>query len=191
MNIKRLIALTTYFAICSCSVSAKNYTVTSPNGKNVVTVSNGIHLSIRHDNKIIAEVNANIVGIQSIHNIQGARIKKIDESVTAPFYRQTEFQSVANQIDLKLRKEFGMQVRAYDEGIAYRFYTTNKKETVIVDEIADFHFPEDNKAWLAYSTNDEKPFAMAFQNYYNETRLSKAKTNTLFCLLLSKVMVLR
>ncbi len=180
MNIKRLIALTTYFAICSCSVSAKNYTVTSPNGKNVVTVSNGIHLSIRHDNKIIAEVNANIVGIQSIHNIQGARIKKIDESVTAPFYRQTEFQSVANQIDLKLRKEFGMQVRAYDEGIAYRFYTTNKKETVIVDEIADFHFPEDNKAWLAYSTNDEKPFAMAFQNYYNETRLSKAKNKYAF-----------
>ena len=180
MNIKRLIALTTYFAICSCSVSAKNYTVTSPNGKNVVTVSNGIHLSIRHDNKIIAEVNANIVGIQSIHNIQGARIKKIDESVTAPFYRQTEFQSVANQIDLKLRKEFGMQVRAYDEGIAYRFYTTNKKETVIVDEIADFHFPEDNKAWLAYSTNDEKPFAMAFQNTYHETLLSETKDKYIF-----------
>jgi alpha-glucosidase len=51
---------------------------------------------------------------------------------------------------------------------------------VIVDEIADFHFPEDNKAWLAYSTNDEKPFAMAFQNTYHETLLSETKDKYIF-----------
>ena len=73
-----------------------------------------------------------------------------------------------------------MHVRAYDEGVAYRFYTTSKKEAVITDEMADFCFPEDSKAWLAYSTNDQKPFAMAFQNYYDETLLTEAKDKYAF-----------
>jgi alpha-glucosidase len=74
----------------------------------------------------------------------------------------------------------GLQVRAYNEGIANRFYTTNKGMTIVNNEKADFCFPEDCKAWLAYSTNDEKPFAMAFQNVYDETLLSAAANKYAF-----------
>ncbi len=112
--------------------------------------------------------------------VKGARTSRIAESIQAPFYRQRKIDIEGKQIDLKLRDGFGMQVRAYDGGVAYRFYTTNKKGTIIADETADFHFPENAKAWLAYSTNDEKPFAMAFQNYYDETLLSKAKDKYIF-----------
>ena len=83
-------------------------------------------------------------------------------------------------MDLRFSNGVGLQVRAYDEGVAYRFYTTRKGETVVSDETADFCFPKDSRAWLAYSTNDEKPFAMAFQNYYHETRLSEAKDKYAF-----------
>ena len=70
---------------------------------------------------------------------------------------------------------FGLQVRAYDEGVSYRFYTTRKGETIIKNEIAEYDFGSDAKAWLAYSTNKEKPFAMAFQNTYHETLLAEAQ----------------
>ena len=196
MNLKKLLALATLFIIYGSHLSAKVYTVSSPDGRNVVTVDDGLNITISHSGKQVMTIKADqtyclfphweqnvpTLGLKRSHtgNIKGARTSRIAESIQAPFYRQRKFDIEGNQLDLKLRDGFGMQVRAYDEGVAYRFYTTNKKGTIIADETADFCFPEDAKAWLAYSTNDEKPFAMAFQNYYDETHLSKAKDKYIF-----------
>ena len=196
MNLKKLLALATLFIIYGSNLSAKDYTVSSPNGKNVATVDDSLNITVSHSGKQVMTIKADqtyclfphweqnvpTLGTKHSHtgNIKGARTSRIAETIQAPFYRQRKFDIEGNQLDLKLRDGFGMQVRAYDEGVAYRFYTTNKKGTVIADETADFCFPEDAKAWLAYSTNDEKPFAMAFQNYYDETHLSKAKDKYIF-----------
>ena len=196
MNLKKLLALATLFIIYGSNLSAKDYTVSSPNGKNVATVDDSLNITVSHSGKQVMAIKADqtyclfphweqnvpTLGLKRSHtgNIKGARTSRIAESIQAPFYRQRKFDIEGNQLDLKLRDGFGMQVRAYDEGVAYRFYTTNKKGTIIADETADFCFPEDAKAWLAYSTNDEKPFAMAFQNYYDETHLSKAKDKYIF-----------
>ena len=196
MKLKTLITLATLSIISSGRMEAKDYTVASPNGKVAVTVSSDGNLSVTRDGKSVVDVRADIVlqqysgRIQPVYaqntscfsgkNIKYIGKKQIAETIHAPFYRQKSFQISGNQIDLGLNGGFGIQVRAYDEGVAYRFYTTNKKETIIADEIADFRFPNDDKAWLAYSTNDDKPFAMAFQNYYDETLLSKAKDKYIF-----------
>ena len=195
-NLKKLLALATLFILYGSNLSAKDYTVSSPNGKNVATVDDSLNITVSHSGKQVMAIKADqtyclfphweqnvpTLGLKRSHtgNIKGARTSRIAESIQAPFYRQRKIDIEGKQIDLKLRDGFGMQVRAYDEGVAYRFYTTNKKGTIIADETADFHFPENAKAWLAYSTNDEKPFAMAFQNYYNETHLSKAKDKYIF-----------
>ena len=196
MNLKKLLALATLFIIYGSNLSAKDYTVSSPNGKNVATVDDSLNITVSHSGKQVMAIKADqtyclfphweqnvpTLGLIRSHtgNIKGARTSRIAESIQAPFYRQRKIDIEGNQLDLKLRDGFGMQVRAYDEGVAYRFYTTNKKGTIIADETADFHFPENAKTWLAYSTNDEKPFAMAFQNYYDETHLSKAKDKYIF-----------
>ena len=196
MNLKKLLALATLFIIYGSNLSAKDYTVSSPNGKNVATVDDSLNITVSHSGKQVMTIKADqtyclfphweqsvpTLGTKHSHagTVKGARASRIAESIQAPFYRQRKIDIEGKQIDLKLRDGFGMQVRAYDEGVAYRFYTTNKKGTIIADETADFHFPENAKAWLAYSTNDEKPFAMAFQNYYDETHLSKAKDKYIF-----------
>ena len=156
---------------------AKDYTVTSPNGKNVATVDDSLSITVSHSGKTVVTVKArqNFVGNKKL-----AETKHISETIVTPFYRQSEIRTEGNQMDLKLSDAFGLQVRACDEGVAYRFYTTNKKITIIENEMADFVFPDDSKAWLAYSTNDEKPFAMAFQNTYHETLLSETKDNYIF-----------
>ena len=174
---KPLIMLATIFVLGGSPAPAKDYSVTSPNGKNVVTVSDGITLSVTHRGKDVLKVEA---GLNSVRLLGHARQLNRKETITAPFYRQKDFSVSYNQLDFKLANGFGLQVRAYDEGVAYRFYTTNKKETIIVDEIAELSFPNDSKAWLGYSTNDEKPFAMAFQNYYDETLLSEAQDKYAF-----------
>ena len=187
---RQLLALAAFMCIGGGQISAKDYTVASPNGQNVVTVNDGLTIRVSHADQKIVSVNAGLLSQRDGSSVTSLISQKnrpsvirpsvISEHIAAPFYRQKEFTVAYSQLDLKLSGGFGLQVRAYDEGVAYRFYTTNKRETIITDETADFCFPEDSKAWLAYSTNDEKPFAMAFQNYYDETLLSEAKDKYAF-----------
>ena len=176
----RLLTLATLLIIGGSQASARDYTITSPNGKNVVTVSDGITISVSHNGQDVVSVMAGLSGQSGISGLNKKTSTAQIETITAPFYRQKNFTVSYRQMDFRLKNGFGLQVRAYDEGVAYRFYTTNKKETIITDEIADFCFPEDAKAWLAYSTNDQKPFAMAFQNFYDETLLSQAQDKYAF-----------
>ena len=177
MRQKKLLTFATLFFMMGGSAMAKDYTVTSPNGKNVATVDDSLSITVSHSGKTVVTVKArqDFVGNKKL-----VETKHISETIVTPFYRQSEIRTEGNQMDLKLSGGFGLQVRACDEGVAYRFYTTNKKITIIENEMADFVFPDDSKAWLAYSTNDEKPFAMAFQNTYHETLLSETKDKYIF-----------
>ena len=178
MRKKKLLTLATLFIILGGSAMAKDYTVTSPNGKNVATVNDSLSITVSHSGKTVVTIKARQAHAGNIKKLAGT--KHMTETIQAPFYRQNKIWTEGNQMDLTLNDGFGLQVRACNEGVAYRFYTTNKKVTIIKDEMADFVFPHDSKAWLAYSTNDDKPFAMAFQNYYDETLLSKAKDKYAF-----------
>ena len=178
MRKKKLLTLATLFIILGGSAMAKDYTVTSPNGKNVATVNDSLSITVSHSGKTVVTIKARQAHAGNIKKLAGS--KHMTETIQAPFYRQNKIWTEGNQMDLTLNDGFGLQVRACNEGVAYRFYTTNKKVTIIKDEMADFVFPHDSKAWLAYSTNDDKPFAMAFQNYYDETLLSKAKDKYAF-----------
>lgn len=108
------------------------------------------------------------------------RRKKIEDKVESPFYRFKEFIAACNELDLKLQGGFGVTFRAYDDGVAYRFYTTVASEVTVKDEMAEFNFPQDYTAYLPYTTNDKKPMAMAFQNVYDITPLSKAQPKLAF-----------
>lgn len=112
--------------------------------------------------------------------VAGAQRKKVKEHIEAPFYRFKAFVAQCNELDLKLKGGFGVTFRAYDEGVAYRFYTTRKAETIVRGEVAEFNFAGDHTAYLPYTTNDKKPMAMAFQNVYEVTPLSKAQDKLAF-----------
>ena len=184
MNLKTLITFATLFIICGNKAIAKDYIVSSPNGKLTVTVSDNGHLNVTHNGNDVVSIDADMALKGTATCFSGKNIKylgkkQLKETIRSPFYRQSSFQMNGNQIDIRLNGGIGLQVRAYDEGVAYRFFTT-RKEAVIDNETAHFRFPSDSKAWLAYSTNDHKPFAMGFQNYYDETPLSKAKDKYAF-----------
>lgn len=108
------------------------------------------------------------------------RRKKIEDKVESPFYRFKEFVAACNELDLKLQGGFGVTFRAYDDGVAYRFYTTVASEVTVKDEVAEFNFLQDYTAYLPYTTNDKKPMAMAYQNVYDVTPLSKAQPKLAF-----------
>ena len=109
-----------------------------------------------------------------------SKTKKMIQDVDAPFYRFKSFQAVCNEMNLKLKGEYGVCFRVYNEGVAYRFYTSSKEDLIIKNEIAEFRFAGDYTAYLPYSTNKEKPMAMACQNTYEVKPLSEAPQELAF-----------
>ena len=165
----------------------KKYQLQSPDGKiNVeITVGNDISYQVSYENSII--LSNSIIdlitpqgAIGTKAHVNGVQKKKIVDKVESPFYRFKEFVAECNELNLKLKNGFGIVFRAYNEGIAYRFYSNLKQGTTILNEVAELNFPQDFTAYLPYTTNEKKPMAMAFQNIYDVTPLSKAQDKLAF-----------
>ncbi|MBR1448923.1 MAG: glycoside hydrolase family 97 protein [Prevotella sp.] len=170
---KQLKHLTLALLLLVCSSTwAKDYVVTSPDGRLSVATADGAILRLSRDGQSLASVTARL---WETKGIRSARQTVVQETINAPFYRQKCFSASAHQLELKLGNDLSLQIRVYNEGVAYRFVTSRKGDYVIDNEQADFAFPEETKAWLSYTTNAEKPFAMAFQNTYHETLLRDAR----------------
>lgn len=166
----------------------KKYALSSPDGKLKVevTAGNGLSYQVMHENDtILSHSNIGLVladgtTIGNNSQVTGIKRKKVRDNVESPFYRFKEFIATCNELNLKLKGDFGITFRAYNEGVAYRFYTTQKTEVTIKEEVAEFNFNQDYTAYLPYTTNDKKPMAMAFQNVYDVTPLSKVQPKPAF-----------
>ena len=172
----------------SLAAKEKKYVLSSPDGTLKVEISAGNELVyqvmhgndtiLSHSNIALVLEDGTIVG--RTPRITGERRKKIKDNIESPFYRFKEFVATGNELDLKLKGGFGIIFRAYNEGVAYRFYTTQSSDIIIKEEQAEFNFKEDYTAYLPYTTNDKQPMAMAFQNVYDITPLSKAQPKLAF-----------
>ena len=58
MNLKKLLAVATLFIIYGSHLSAKVYTVSSPDGRNVVTVDDGLNITVSHSGKQVMTIKA-------------------------------------------------------------------------------------------------------------------------------------
>ena len=183
-----ILSLLLFIGNAPLAAKVKNYTLSSPDGGLKVEISTGDGLSYRimHENDTILShsniglvlADGTLVGKSS--RVTRERRKKIEDKVESPFYRFKEFVATGNELDLKLKGGFGIIFRAYNEGVAYRFYTTQSSDIIIKEEQAEFNFKEDYTAYLPYTTNDKQPMAMAFQNVYDITPLSKAQPKLAF-----------
>lgn len=172
----------------SFAAKEKKYVLSSPDGTLKVEISAGNELAyqvmhgndtiLSHSNIGLVLEDGTIVG--KTPRITGERRKKIKDNIESPFYRFKEFVATGNELDLKLKGGFGIIFRAYNEGVTYRFYTTQSSDIIIKEEQAEFNFKEDYTAYLPYTTNDKKTMAMAYQNVYDITPLSKAQPKLAF-----------
>lgn len=184
-----LFAITLLLCITTGQLHANNsVTIASPNGKLEVKVEMGQTLtySITHSGDLILSPSAigmtlsdgKELGAQP--RLTSKKIKRQTEQITSPFHRVPSFQTAYSEADLTFSGGFSVTFRVYNEGVAYRFRTQIKKDIEVVNEQAQFAFPADYTGWLAHTTNDKEPFAMAFQNTYNVTPLSKANPTLAF-----------
>ena len=187
-NMKRIVLLLTLPILF---LSAKAQQLTSPNGQIKVDINvSGEQLSYTvyegelsdrvvyvKDNKIAIsfdEMGKNEFRIGKSHHEK--------EHITAPNYRQAKFDVEYNKLVVKSKNGVNVEFRAYDTGVAYRFFTTSMKEKLwrVLDEVAEFNFSADHMTYLPYSTNEKNPMAMAFQATYDEAPLSQTRNKLAF-----------
>ena len=113
----------------------QEYNVASPSGKLNMTVQTGKSLSysLSVDGETVMTDCAMSMTLADSRVLgHDARIRKaekaaVNETINSPFYRQSSFETAYNSLLLKFTGDWSLEIRAYDDGVAYRFLTDFRK----------------------------------------------------------------
>ena len=166
-----------------------HYEVSSPNGKVKVAVtnSNTIKWSVTYDGKTVllpSEINIQLrqanktLGLGKIGKVSK---KQIQSSFNNPFYKKATISDNYGQLLLYTNQKFTIEVRAYNDGAAYRLISGHSKSTMVVNEVAEYCFDADYQAFVPYvnDTRGGERYCYSFESYYDEQPLSKMFTDSL------------
>lgn len=171
--------------ICTAGLKAKDFTLTSPDGKlkATITTDSKITYSISY-NEIQVIVPSEIALTLGNGTVLGQnpkltkQIRKtINETISTVAYRKSTVKNNCNQLTLTFKEGYSIDFRAFDNGFAYRFnLALGKNEVIIKDEIAQFNFAEDYPTYYAHSNSPgsvETQLSCSFENHYNHTPMSQ------------------
>lgn len=185
--------------MCVLSVFAahaqKQFTLVSPDGMLKTTITIGEQLTydiVRNGKQILASSpismtldNGVVWGEKT--SLSGSSTKSMDRMIPSPFYRANELRDCYNELILRFKKDWNVEFRAYNDGIAYRFVSRGKKPFNVVDERVGYCFPLDAVATVPYvkSGKDgdyDSQFFNSFENIYTTDQLSKLNKQRLMFL---------
>ena len=166
-----------------------HYEVSSPNGKVKVAVTNDntVKWSVTYDGKTVllpSEINIQLrqanktLGLGKIGKVSK---KQIQSSFNNPFYKKATISDNYGQLLLYTNQKFTIEVRAYNDGAAYRLISGHTKSTMVVNEVAEYCFDADYQAFMPYvnDTRGGERYSYSFESYYDEQPLSKMFTDSL------------
>ena len=189
---KVLLALPALFFLVSASARESSFTVVSPGGNTMITVSlsDRITYSISFKGETILEDSAISLSLTDGTRLgtspvlMGSSQEQVSGSFQAFAYKRATVQDHYGRLVLQFEKDFAVEFRAYDDGAAYRFLTSRKKDFCAADELAEFHFPAGSQAYVGYvrengyhpdnRTNNgtfEEQFFKSFVNSYKKIDL--------------------
>ncbi|HEY2583179.1 MAG TPA: glycoside hydrolase family 97 protein [Mucilaginibacter sp.] len=190
MKFKILLLLCLVFPIFQLSAqSLKIYQVKSPDGKISITINPGavINWSVKHgDAEVIMPSaismtldNGEVLGKNAV--VKKTSATAINEVINTPVYKKDKVQNNCNQLTLTFKGDYGLIFRAYNDGVAYHFFTQKKGEITIVNEEANFNFKNDDKAFLPFVNDyrNKDKFNVSFEAHYDNINISAIKKDTL------------
>ncbi len=175
--------LLSMFCLIAASAMAGNYEVSSPNGKVkvVVNTDEAVKWSVSYSGQTVLQPSVIDIQLRQGKKTLGlgqvgkvARMQR-ESSFKNPFYKKAEISDAYGQLLMYTNQKFTIEVRAYDDGAAYRLISSNTKPSLVVNETAEFSFADDYQAFVPY-VNDNRGgerYCYSFESYYDEAPLSK------------------
>jgi len=168
------------------------FELSSPDGKTLVTVSSGVKLAWKafHDHQEIIQSStvslhlANHLVLGENNTILSSKKESINEQIIALNYKKDTIQNVCNQLTLYFKGAYGIQFRAYNEGIAYRFITSKTGNIIIENEEANFNFSSNCRSFIPYANGrrEKDKYEQSFEAVYDELLLSEIQKDSLIIL---------
>lgn len=171
------------------AVTHKSYRVQSPDRKISITIETEKQITwqINHeDTEVILPsaiamklLSGEVLGSNPLVT-NAIRISK-NTSFDTPFYKKSSVTDHYNQLTLQCKGNYAIEFRAYNDGAAYRFVTSRKKELVVANEQADFNFGKNHRAFIPYINDmrDGERYTYSFESFYDEIRLSEMTLDSL------------
>lgn len=184
---KKLTILASILTLAGAT-QAKSYTVASPDKAVVATVNVDSIISWKVDvdgTEVLAPSAMSMTmesgtspGIKP--KVKKATTKSVDRTITPAVYKRDKVHDNYNQLTLDMGG-YSLEVRAYDDGAAYRFVTSGKKPVTVTDERVEFNFPADYPAYIPY-VNDNRSgerYTYSFESYYDRSKLGEMYADSL------------
>ncbi|MEO6135292.1 MAG: glycoside hydrolase family 97 N-terminal domain-containing protein, partial [Ginsengibacter sp.] len=181
---KKILSLLTGFLIIAGSLQAKEYPLSSPSGNNVIKINCGteIGFTVWNNNSLVLSVNDLRLAIKDKAligkdpKVSKTNYTKGDEilEVVVP----VKFKSIRdhfNQLEIVFKGNYSLIFRAYDNGVAYRFVTKFKDETIWVNqEEMSFQLNDAaNAIWPYEFDKHENPFLSHFEYLFKNIPYQK------------------
>lgn len=187
--IRTLLSACLLFIFAQVSFAQKAYQLRSPDGKLNVYINTDKQLSwsVSHESTLV--VNSSELGLELADgktlganaSVSSSKTTSVDQWFNTPFYKKDKVHDAYNQLALTFKGNYGLIVRAYNDGVAYRFVTSMKGDITITNEKAGFNFANDDMAWLPF-VNDYRhkdKFNTSFESLYDHLKISQVKKDTL------------
>jgi alpha-glucosidase len=163
----------------------RDYKVNSPDGRITVVVSTGndIGLAATYEGRTIFSVNriglilqgGTILGYNDkVGRVSVGQTQEIIRPVVP--YKRSEVPNNCNVLTISFKSGFSLEMRAYNDGVAYRFETALKNQVTIENEISEIAFPEGSHAWYPLETDfmshNERTFIYSDLDTINSSHLA-------------------
>ena len=171
------------------TVSAQSLNVRSPDGKINFQLDNGFDLrwSLTDEGAIIISPSAisltlgdnEILGKNAV--VETIKKNSVNTTFSTPFYKKQSVVDHYNELIINFKGFYGLIVRVYNDGAAYRFFIDRRQNVLIADEQANFAFPEDHDAYIPFVRDNRNNdiYMSAFEALYHFGKISATAKNTL------------
>ena len=141
--------------LCSISMQATEYELTSPNGqlKIVLNINRGTQYEIWHGETMLIKPSA--IGMHLSNGmvvgggtVQNTETNRVDASVDVPIGKNKTLKEVYNELVIYFNEGYDLVVRAYNEGIAYRFRTQFPGNIIVDKEDFVFNFARNTQVYF-------------------------------------------
>jgi alpha-glucosidase len=159
---KRTLILVCLFLFTTSYLIAKEYKVSSPDGKISLSVNVGSDIkwsASREGKEIInsskiAMILADGKVLGDNEKVKKVKISQLNDSIKPVVAnKRSVIKDNCNILMISFNSGFSLQFRAYNDGVAYRFETFLKEDITVKNEISEFLFPSGSHSWYPLETS--------------------------------------
>ena len=183
MKFMKKIVLTLLFILTVFTVSAKTYSLTSPDGtisvsvnvaENVTySVSRNGHVALENC-AIAMETSVATYGVQP--KVKSAKTSE-HRGVYRPYnhYKTREVADNYNELKLTFKDGWSLEFRAYDNGAAYRIVTAAKGRMTVSNETVEYRMPQEAQVCLSLENmpGEKDPFRTMYERKYTFEKVAQ------------------